>query len=688
MGLLEKALEYKKAINRQGKITLIDTIQGPAETEMIDGLPGYVEDSGGSLPEAGPLEGINEDSGDSLFDLPEDDDYSPLDSLKEQKGKPDNDYDNSWIEGINSKNTEENFFSQENILNPLTSEDEPVLPRDIDAVVETRETDYFTDKKENDSMPDKVSLDESDSVLPSDPFIMSDNGKTEEQEESLMDFQPSINFTQENGVRERDPGADMHGIRFHEQMTLYEIGKEISKSETKKTLFEVVVFSIMGQIGTSFASIMIREPGNDKWIIAHSSGLKSGNRTFSFDASAGILKNIKKEIIDIDKFKDNPDYREYYKELNSIGAKLLIPWFLKGKVLGILALGKKITDDDYTAEEMVLVEAVCEASAIELSKINVIEKLKTENENSKTDLTFLQHINDIQEKIVAKSDLKTVKEIIKSEFEAIGIIKYSVYIKDVIKDKFIPFITGENNLMSPIDVNNNFISFIKNKKDSPGITDFLKMEIVHEAFNEAEIKEMSVLWVYPFLLGSHLTGFIMIFKVRDELQEKSDKTELESNLDKFSKMVLSNLINIKNIDPDENRYTDNIERIFNKIESELLNSKNLNIPLSLTIFSVKNYKRYGNVFGYKKAKELIIDFSELINSRLSDTDFSARYDRNKILIVSPGKDKKFAMTFANTIRNEFMQRFKRTGMQLLITFLISEYPEDGDDLLTLIDIID
>ena len=35
MGLLEKAYEYKKEINRKGGMTLIDTIEGPAETKMI-----------------------------------------------------------------------------------------------------------------------------------------------------------------------------------------------------------------------------------------------------------------------------------------------------------------------------------------------------------------------------------------------------------------------------------------------------------------------------------------------------------------------------------------------------------------------------------------------------------------------------------------------------------------------------
>jgi len=36
MGLLEKALRYKKEVNKEGKDTLIDKIKGPAETEILD----------------------------------------------------------------------------------------------------------------------------------------------------------------------------------------------------------------------------------------------------------------------------------------------------------------------------------------------------------------------------------------------------------------------------------------------------------------------------------------------------------------------------------------------------------------------------------------------------------------------------------------------------------------------------
>jgi hypothetical protein len=54
---------------------------------------------------------------------------------------------------------------------------------------------------------------------------------------------------------------------------LYEIGKEILRSETRRDLYDVVLFSIMGQIGASSSSILIGDVNNEnRWIVGDSRG--------------------------------------------------------------------------------------------------------------------------------------------------------------------------------------------------------------------------------------------------------------------------------------------------------------------------------------------------------------------------------------------------------------------------------
>jgi GGDEF domain-containing protein len=675
MGLLEKALEYKKEINRKGKVTLLDTIAGPAETEMLD------DNSNTDVPKNTMAE-PEQEAGDDLFTLPDDNDYSPFNTIKAQKGEQVDVIDNEFLKTdfkTDNQNTEETATPQHELPDPLTAKDNPILPKDIDLVsAKKRDT-------ANNGIPEIEPY-----IIPEERYKktgLAANLKSKPAEET----DPGEANGSENKVKYTGDIGNLPRSKYQENMTLYEIGKEISRSETKKSLFEAVIFSIMGQIGTSSASILIKSPENDKWIIVNSSGLKSGLKTFSFEASSGIFKIIKKDIIDIEKFRNDQNYNEHYKELASTGARLLIPWFFKGKVLGILALGNKITDEDYITEEKEFIQAICEASAIELNKINTIEKIKAENEFSRTGLDFTQRINNIQEKIILNNSIKKIKDFIISEFQELGINNFSIFLHDTVQDKYIPVIKGKNELHEAglsIDETNVFIPFMKERVNNPRIEDFRHLEPIKAAFNEAEIKKMNLLWLYPVEVGRQLIGFTLIFDAGDELLNTDKETEINSNLDKLSKMTILNISNIISIDPEENKYADNIGKIFKRINTELANAKKLAIPLTLAVFSIKNYKRYGNLFGYAKAKELIDSFAELIKSRLSETDFASRYDRNKILLVCPGKDKKFCEPMANIIRNEFLQKFKKSEMQLLITFLMAEYPEDGNDLLSLVDSID
>ncbi len=85
---------------------------------------------------------------------------------------------------------------------------------------------------------------------------------------------------------------------------------------------------------------------------------------------------------------------------------------------------------------------------------------------------------------------------------------------------------------------------------------------------------------------------------------------------------------------------------------------------------------------------MLLFFPESVYSRLSDPDFCVRFDRSKFLMVLPGKNKKYAVPLANTVRNEITQGFKKKEMQLLVTFLTSEFPEDGEDITALLDNVD
>lgn len=195
---------------------------------------------------------------------------------------------------------------------------------------------------------------------------------------------------------------------------------------------------------------------------------------------------------------------------------------------------------------------------------------------------------------------------------------------------------------------------------------------------------MTLFWVNPFKVGNELLGFFCVFRLRD-YQRK------EIQFERFRVMadvLLNHYLSLQLIESQYANYIDIIVPVFNRINKELDNVRRLTIPLTIILFTIKNLKRYYAVQGIEKTQELISKIETVVISRLSDGDFTAKIDRNKFLIVLPGKSKKFAVPFANALKNEIVQQFSDRELQLLVTFLMAEYPEDGSDLFALLDAID
>jgi hypothetical protein len=55
------------------------------------------------------------------------------------------------------------------------------------------------------------------------------------------------------------------------------------------------------------------------------------------------------------------------------------------------------------------------------------------------------------------------------------------------------------------------------------------------------------------------------------------------------------------------------------------------------------------------------------------------------LIVLPGKDKQYGVSFANILRNKSQNISDDSSYELMMSFLTSEYPRDGATLHYLLD---
>ncbi|HPV42555.1 MAG TPA: diguanylate cyclase [Spirochaetota bacterium] len=590
MGLLEKALNFKKEISSNGKKTIMDRITGPAET----GLPGE------KIPD--PADGL-EDA--EILYLDRDD---------------------------------------------LMSVDEDAAGEG--AAAELRGAEGPAGETGTEAKP-KFTIEE--------------------------DEQPA--------GRQTKLAWDDSGVLL-DNLALYELSRDLLKAASTKELFDVILFSVMGQVGASSSSIMMpsREVP-DEWEIEESRGVTINKDEVVFRPHAGILKELisRKEILDMDEFKDDPAYSDDYYNYISIDAKLLVPIKYNEDILGVIVLGNKLNNMDYTGEEKGFFNIIAEYSAFSYRAI----RFKELNDAGGGPGSHISAVDRIRGKMAAEGGIGRVREIIQDEFTELGITGFAIFIKDENSRDFIFFTAEQENrlrLDEPdfrIPSTATLIRDITHSESPIMFNELQRSKSLIEIFTDKQLKAMSILDLFTFKLGNDLLGFIMIY----EMSDSSPLDYVHARIIKFMDFIFPYVVIVRELEYRRGSYMDSIEKVFYRVNDEIKSARDLSIPVTLVLISIKNYKRYQALFGNEKVKSMFIHFEKFCRTRLSERDFSVRFDRNKILLVLPGKDKKFAVPLANTICNELIQSFSTRDVQLLVTFLTAEYPIDGKDAYGLVDAV-
>lgn len=485
----------------------------------------------------------------------------------------------------------------------------------------------------------------------------------------------------------KNAAAEWEGIESAlDYAVIYELSKDILHSESAEELFEVILFSVMGQVGVSSSSIMLPDPeSRDQWIIAESRGVTIDREGLSFRSGSGILHELtsRKEILDIEDFKDDSAFSDDYYSYIAIDARMMVPIMYHNEVLGAVILGNKLLTEDYTDEERQFLLAIAEYAAFSYRTILYRSDGEAAGRSHGPDL------HRLQEKIFAEPLPDRVRDIIRDGFADAGVSSFAVFVKDETSRDYVLFTVDAADRLGLADQkiritpDSSLINEITKAENPITYGDYQKSKPVRELFSDSQIGNMFMLSIFTYVIAGELLGFTMVFG----LSGPANPDVMNRRILRICDFISPYAFIIRELECRRGNYIDSIESIYNRIEDDIHHARNLKIPLTVVLISIKNYKRFHSQFGQEKVRQMLSHFESFARSRLSDRDFSVRYDRHKILLVLPGKDKKFAVTLANTVCNEMIHAFSTREVQLLMTFLCAEFPLDGTDTYSLMDAI-
>lgn len=161
--------------------------------------------------------------------------------------------------------------------------------------------------------------------------------------------------------------------RMHELNTLFDLGKEFNIIFDRDKLIKLFTLSLMGQIGASQYAICIKERGEMK-VVSSRLPKPIDNRII------GMLCDVKSPtIIPSPKIK-----KIISNQLVGYGVNVLIPMMLHNEIRGVLALGKKMSGEEYTQGDLEFLFSLGNLVIISLENSRLfaeaIEKQKMEDE--------------------------------------------------------------------------------------------------------------------------------------------------------------------------------------------------------------------------------------------------------------------------------------------------------------------
>ena len=163
--------------------------------------------------------------------------------------------------------------------------------------------------------------------------------------------------------------------KIRELYTLFDVGKELNSVFDKDQIIKLLLFSIMGQIGTNRYLLCLDDYGDMKIVASRfeTSPSKSVCANFYNINNATLVENIK------DKNATN-----WKSEMLEAGIKVLVPLKVQNKTKGILALGDKMHGEIYTRADLEFLTSLGNIAMISLENARLfkeaIEKQRMEDE--------------------------------------------------------------------------------------------------------------------------------------------------------------------------------------------------------------------------------------------------------------------------------------------------------------------
>ena len=278
-------------------------------------------------------------------------------------------------------------------------------------------------------------------------------------------------------------------------LPLFEFSNVVNSSLDLNFILSTVLLTVMGKMLVAKGLVMLRKEGGTFEVIA-----RKGLEQVSLGHQLSIERPLR-SIAPIERLKrGKTDWVEYFA---SLGLELFIPIRSQQKVVGIIAIGSRLSQKKYTSSDKQLIQSLVNLSGAAIEKAVIIEELKNVNRSLDHKYQELNTLFDLSKEFNVGLDVtKVVRLITFALLGQVGVHRYAICLRNgedlqVIASK----LDGEVNMTASLKA-------LCDLKKAELIQDLLKQRKLREA--AVALHQLGITALIPMHLQGQTKGIIML----------------------------------------------------------------------------------------------------------------------------------------------------------------------------------
>lgn len=194
------------------------------------------------------------------------------------------------------------------------------------------------------------------------------------------------------------------------QETLKQAARELARIHKSKKLLNLIVHIVTKTVGITHSAIYLLEEQSQQFILKATRNRKRGNLLIRINKENPLIEWLKnhKEILVYEEMHRKayegpaPILKELDNQMKSLDAAIIVPGFLKDKLLGFLILGHKRSGEFYTPQDLDTLSVIANQAALAIENAMLYENIEGQVRQRTRELV------DVQKQLIQAEKLATV----------------------------------------------------------------------------------------------------------------------------------------------------------------------------------------------------------------------------------------------------------------------------------------